>query len=310
MIASKIDSGLSPLVSVIIPTYGHASLVHETLESVLTQSFEDFEIIVINDGSPDNVADIVAPYVKAGTIQYYEQENQGQSAARARGVTKAKGRYIAFLDDDDLWPLEKLAWQVDYLEMNPDIGMVAGTVNVFNETAEWLIEFPVLNRIGFSELFEGNPLVSPGQTLIRADTLRQALQLWDTSIWGLDDWDLYFCIAEVSKIVMQDRIALNYRVHGANASKQYARMLSNAKLVLDRQLRKEKVGRRSVSRRKGYHFLYKFAGRAIISQCRTRFLEFRLEDAMRSLGELKPLKKALLSDPILLARLIKHLVLG
>ena len=94
-------------VSVIIPTYNHVDYVAETLETVFAQTFGDYEVIVVNDGSPDGTAEVLRPSREAGRIRYIEQANAGQAAARNRGLAEARGEFIAFLDDDDLWPPDK-----------------------------------------------------------------------------------------------------------------------------------------------------------------------------------------------------------
>src|SRR5438128_5360345 len=117
---------LRPRVSVVIPTYRRQDMIINTLESVFLQTFQDFEVIVVNDGSPDETAQLLAPLAASGRIRYLEKCNQGQAAARNRGLAEATGEFISFLDDDDLWPADKLEWQVSYLERNPSIAAVGG----------------------------------------------------------------------------------------------------------------------------------------------------------------------------------------
>ena len=90
-----------PLFSVIIPTYNRAALLREALDSVFAQSFTDYEVIVVDDGSTDETAAVVASY--GSRIRYFQQQNQGPGAARNLGAKYATGEYIAFLDSDDLW---------------------------------------------------------------------------------------------------------------------------------------------------------------------------------------------------------------
>src|SRR3954471_16219960 len=110
----------SPAVSVVIPTYKHAGYIEETLQSVFAQTFTDFEVIVVNDGSPDNTTAVLQPWVASGRIRYLEQPNAGQSAARNAGIRLARGEFVALLDDDDLWPADKLAIQVERLRTQPN----------------------------------------------------------------------------------------------------------------------------------------------------------------------------------------------
>lgn len=100
-----------PRVSVIIPTYNRREYVQEAIDSALAQTFTDYEIIVIDDGSTDGTSE--ALQARYGNRIHYEwQENQGESVARNRGIELARGEYIAFLDSDDLWHPEKLAKQI------------------------------------------------------------------------------------------------------------------------------------------------------------------------------------------------------
>ena len=108
----------NPLVSVIIPTYNRGWILKEAIESVLSQDFEDFELIVVDDGSTDNTCDILDGYAR--DIIVLRQDNRGVSAARNAGIAFASGQFIAFLDSDDLWLPVKLASQVDFFNSNPD----------------------------------------------------------------------------------------------------------------------------------------------------------------------------------------------
>ena len=113
----NVDKSDHPLVSVIIPTYNRGWVLQEAVESVLAQDFDDFELIVVDDGSTDNTRDILASYAD---IIVLGQPNQGISAARNNGVTHARGALIAFLDSDDLWLPQKLMVQVEFFQQNPE----------------------------------------------------------------------------------------------------------------------------------------------------------------------------------------------
>src|ERR1044071_9453875 len=108
----RLDPNRSPLVSVIVPAYDVAEFIAEALDSVLAQTFDDYEIIVINDGSPDtkDLERALAPYLSR--IVYIKQENRGVSAARNTGIKAARGSLIAFLDADDTWLPNYLEVQV------------------------------------------------------------------------------------------------------------------------------------------------------------------------------------------------------
>ncbi len=103
-----------PLVSVVIPFYSGLNWLEEAIESVLKQTYKNIEIIVINDGSKENVSEIVDKY--GSYIRLINQENRGPASARNKGIKMASGKYIAFLDSDDLWMPEKLAKQIAFME--------------------------------------------------------------------------------------------------------------------------------------------------------------------------------------------------
>ena len=120
-----------PLVSVILPTFNRSSYLRQALDSVLNQTFEDFEVLVVDDGSTDNTARVVRA-IDDPRVRYVYQQNAGRSAARNRGLENARGDLIAFLDDDDEYLPHKLACQVRYLENRPAIDLVASGTQVID----------------------------------------------------------------------------------------------------------------------------------------------------------------------------------
>jgi glycosyltransferase involved in cell wall biosynthesis len=114
-----------PTVSVIIPTYNRALIIKDAIQSVLNQTFSDYEIIVVDDGSTDNTSNVVNDMRShSGKVRYIYQENKGRSAARNIGIRAARGNYVAFLDSDDMFLPEKLRVQLMTLKNNLDFGMV------------------------------------------------------------------------------------------------------------------------------------------------------------------------------------------
>ena len=110
---------LCPKVSVIIPTYQHADFVGEAIDSALAQTYTDYEIILVNDGSTDGTKEIAAEY--RNQIKYIYQDNRGLPAARNTGILASKGEYMAFLDADDVWLPNKLKLEVEFLDMHPSV---------------------------------------------------------------------------------------------------------------------------------------------------------------------------------------------
>lgn len=120
----------SPLISVIIPTFNYGAFIGACLDSIRAQTYANLEIIVVDDGSTDDTAAVVASFPEA---RYVRQENAGVSAARNKGLSLSQGEYVAFIDADDYWAADKLARQMAFMGQNPEYGIVfTGQKNFFD----------------------------------------------------------------------------------------------------------------------------------------------------------------------------------
>lgn len=130
------DTNLNtPLVSIIMPCYNASKFIKESIDSILNQSFEDWELIIVDDGSTDNTASIIKIYVSTDIrIRYFYQVNGKQGKARNLALTKANGFYLAFLDADDLWLPEKLSVQIEQIYKH-DVDLVFSDSYIFNDNA-------------------------------------------------------------------------------------------------------------------------------------------------------------------------------
>ncbi|MEW5766865.1 MAG: glycosyltransferase [bacterium] len=227
-----------PKVSVIIPTYNYASFISQAVESVLAQTFQDLEIIVVDDGSTDNTRDVLKRF--EGKIIYLYQENQGAPAARNKGIKVAQGEYIGLLDADDLWMPEKLEVQVPILDQNPEVGLIyANTYNIgaLGERQP----LGMANKKGlsgkiFPELLKGNFIQSPS-VLIRRDCFEK-VGLFDEALGSLaaQDWDMWLRITRVFKAVYVDQVLGKYRLHTENMTRDFERIKAGQLYVLNKTL--------------------------------------------------------------------------
>jgi glycosyltransferase involved in cell wall biosynthesis len=182
-----------PRVSIIIPTYNRARIVGEAIDSVLSQRYDNFELIVVDDGSTDGTEKLVASYLPRLTYLY--QGHQGVSAARNRGITTARGEYIAFLDSDDLWLREKLSFQMRFMESHPEC-LICYTDEI------WIRKGVRVNPMKKHRKYSGMifekclPLciVSPSSVLI-ARTLLDEVGIFDETLEVCEDYDLWLRIA-------------------------------------------------------------------------------------------------------------------
>ena len=181
------------LVSVVIPTYNRAWIVKEAVDSVLAQDYKDFELIVVDDGSTDDTSRVLAPYGDA--IKVVFQENKGVSAARNRGVSQASGRFIAFLDSDDLWLPKKLSTQVEFFHQRPD-ALICQTEEIWVRNGN-RVNPKKRHKKHSGMIFEPSLelcLVSPSAVMIRRDVLDSAGG-FDETLPACEDYDLWLRIS-------------------------------------------------------------------------------------------------------------------
>lgn len=189
---------LSPQVTVIIPTYNRAHLVKDAVESVLNQTYQDFELIVIDDGSTDNTREVLAVY--KDKLTYIYQDNQGRSSARNHGIKLGIGEYIAFLDSDDVWFPDKLERQVPVLESAPpDVVLVHGYKCIVDENLQPLPGWELKLRKSYTLAEKGEETyenylyfncIFTSTILVRKTTIIE-IDGYDASIGSLEDFDLY-----------------------------------------------------------------------------------------------------------------------
>jgi glycosyltransferase involved in cell wall biosynthesis len=276
-----------PLVSVIIPTFRHRDFILPALNSVFEQTFTDYEVIVVNDGSPDDTAQVLRPLRDAGRIKYIEQANAGQASARNRGLNEARGKFIAFLDDDDLWPPDKLEWQSSTLLKRDDLVAIAGNAAIFEHSISLCRPrqaSPLM--LTCKSLFLRNPISSPGQMLIRSTTIRQ-LGGFKPELWGVDDLDLWMRLTLAGRIEIHIRTALYYRLHADNASRDHARMLENCDRVFQQNLPLLHGVGNDRFKRLAYLRLYKNLGSQIVQKAKIHAKRGQVLKALAQLMQLK-----------------------
>jgi len=209
---------MSPKVSVIIPTYNRGQFIVQALESVLSQTFHDYEIVVIDDGSKDNTREILKRF--ESKIRPIYQDNQGISKTRNRGIKESFGEYIAFLDSDDYWTSDKLAQQVKILDSKPKVGIVYGRMPIINEQGERVGMKPAgVSGKNFKELLEVWGDLPTSSIMTRRECFEKA-GLFDTSLATMEDIDMWIRIARHYDLFeIEDRILAYYRRHNQQITK-------------------------------------------------------------------------------------------
>lgn len=220
-----------PRVSVIIPTYNRADLVAEAIDSVLTQSYCDLEVIVVDDGSTDNTAEVIKQYGQR--IRVVRQQNAGEPLARNAGIRVASGEFVCFLDSDDIWMPSKLVRQVEVLEREPDLAWVYSDAFVFYGTNRQ----PAYLLSQACSQFDG----AIGARLLLADfiplsTLIVRRTVLDEVGWFAElprgpDWDLWLRIAARYPVRRLADPLVGYRVHEGSLSELQSIELKHRWLV-------------------------------------------------------------------------------
>lgn len=200
----------SPLVSVVIPVYNCERYLVSSIDSVLHQSYEPIELIVVDDGSTDGSEEIIRHY---SNLTAFRQSHKGVSAARNLGVSKASGEYIAFLDADDLWLEKKIESQVRFLKEKPGIGIVICKYSCFMEREDspppW-IERDIFKKIRFGFI--------PSCLLCRRDVFDE-VGMFDESYQTGEDLDWLARAKDAKKRIGRiDEVQVQKRYHGQNIS--------------------------------------------------------------------------------------------
>jgi len=210
------------LVSVIIPTFNRPKLLREALESIARQTYPSFEIIVVDDGSKTpGVGDVCRSFPQC---RYFRQENAGRSAARNFGVKHARGDFLAFVDDDDLWKPDKLARQTAFLTQNPEAGVVHGPAEVIGEDA---LPTGVVIGANNPEWREGKVFahavrrcVVKSPTPLMRRSLRARVGPFNTNLHHGEDWEFWARAAYVTNFGYIKEPLAYYRVHPGSSTEQ------------------------------------------------------------------------------------------
>ena len=241
-----------PKVSVIIPSYNRQSYIQETIESVRTQSYQNFELIVVDDGSTDGTLNLLKSYGKS--IHLIQQRHAERAVARNKGIEQSKGDYIAFLDSDDVWLPDKLALQVEVMERSPQVVCVYGACLRMDSKTQSL---PTARRQlkGFSgnvflKLLKRNFVPSP-TPLVRRSCFEKGI-CFNPKYKLYEDWGCWLQIALLGNFHCIPQALAAYRVHAEQSVK-----LARAELIEESTLSvlEDSFGLRSVPEKHKEHAL-------------------------------------------------------
>lgn len=205
-------------VSIIIPTFNGATrgYLRDAVESVMSQGYTNYELIIINDGSTDNTEELCKEYINNPRVKYVYQENKGLAAARNTGIKNSTGEYICLLDDDDLWKKDKIKQQVEIFTESDDscLGMVYCAAELIDENNKLVgIRYKEIGNKAFRKLWLGGNIVScPSSVMIKRCVLNE-VGIFNENMKSVEDLELWLRISRQYHILSIPEALVKYRIH-------------------------------------------------------------------------------------------------
>jgi len=246
-----------PDVSVIIPTYNRAKLLGRAVHSVLSQTFADFELIIVDDCSTDNTEEMIRGLTDKRIKFIRHEENRGAPAARNTGIKNARGAFIAFLDSDDEWSPQKLEKQIElFLHSSPSTGVVYAKCQVINEIRNEIIVWDFNLRGNLYHNFLKEPFLDFITPLIKRECFNK-IGLMDENVLAYQEWDTFLRISQYYEFDFVPEILTYYYIHRDEAiSRSTLRATQGYNYIVEKHkiaIRKN-AGRKTLSAH--YSFLY------------------------------------------------------
>ena len=213
-------------ISVVIPNYNYGRFIGEAIESVLAQTYQPIEIVVVDDGSTDDSVKIIESF--GDKVKLIKQENGGVGKARNTGIKNSAGSYIAFLDADDVWLPKKIELQVKFFETHAEIGLVTAATREFDADRNTITEY-LDGKGGWCAedllLFNQRVVNGPGSSsLIKREVVEQVGGFDENKqMHPSEDWEFCYRVAQKYKLGFLPEILVEYRNHGSNGHLQIPR---------------------------------------------------------------------------------------
>ena len=226
-----------PKVSVVIPSYNAMAYLPKTLESLLGQTFTDFEVLIINDGSSDHIVEW-SSQIEDARVKLISQDNKGTSAARNTGISQSKGEYIAFLDADDLWEPTKLEKQVLCLDSKKSVGLVytwTAYIDQFGIPTKRVIAFSEEGQV-WEKLVVKDIVCNGSSAMVRRSCLEHIGE-FDSDMQPVEDWDMWIRLSAHYSLAVVKKVLVYYRQHPHSLSQNRPRMIRAFAQVIEKAFR-------------------------------------------------------------------------
>jgi teichuronic acid biosynthesis glycosyltransferase TuaG len=256
------ETNQEPLISCVMPTFNQAGYIGQAIESVLTQTYQNIELIIVDNFSTDQTAKTIKEYSQKDVrIKYFQFKNNGIIAAsRNHGIKQAGGKYVAFIDSDDLWMKNKLEEQIKLCKTNPQVGLVFGFSKTFSDdpSKESKIMGPK-HTFKIENIYERlicNNFVTSSSAMVRADILLLLNGFdEDEKLRCSEDFDLWLRVTKDYDAACVDAVIVKYRVHEKNESAG-SNQLQKALNVIEKHLDKGWISKDLANRARANFIIY------------------------------------------------------
>lgn len=209
-----------PKVSVVMPAYNAEKYIGEAIESILNQTFRDFEFIIINDGSVDRTKEIIQEYDDPRIVLLENDKNSGIVVTLNKGVDAATGEYIARMDADDIALSNRIEQQVMFLNTHRNIGVVGSALQIFGEEIDTQNRFFSRSKEKLKAELLFNSCLAHPTVMFRRSLIQKSNECYDLQFAGIEDFALWWRFAQVTDIGCINEVLLRYRSHGKQITKE------------------------------------------------------------------------------------------
>lgn len=270
----------SELVSVVIPCYNQAQFLPQAIESVLAQTYQLLEIIVVDDGSTDTTAHVAGSYPR---VRYIKQRNQGLSAARNTGLRASKGNYLVFLDADDRLLSHATESALNLFDSHPDCVLVSGRAReiAVDGSPHPTPEHPLIEKEHYFTLLQYCYICTSGAVMFRKEIF-ESVRAYNPSLRATGDYDLYFRITREYPVYDSGLVIAEYRRHTEQMTCDAALMLKECVRVLRSQRQFVKANTRyTEALERGIRVMQGFYGEPLVEQVRGALRAGKWQKALR-----------------------------
>lgn len=233
---------VSPMVSVIMPVYNAEQYIEEAVNSILKQSYKNIELILVDDGSSDNSVEVLKRIMDKRCVLHINQVNQGIATSRNIALKMARGKYVAFMDDDDVAEQERIATEVNFLENNEEFGIVGGKIVLIDKNGD-AYEHSYMKEIWWNPklikaayLFQS---VLYNSTIMMRKEIIDSYQLkFEDNCQGMEDYRFYMECSKITKITNLDQVFLRYRVHEASETQKVRKHRAEKRAQIHKEIQK------------------------------------------------------------------------